>query len=432
LAFGLISSANGQSSKANTAGSHDDKTAKLVFGDARWSFKTNGKVFSSPLINNGVMYIGSEDGNLYAIDIGTGVLKWKFKTGGAIHSTATFHDDVVYFGSFDGHYYALEADTGKKLWSFKTGGERWMGEKGYFGMKPDSVFMADPWEYFLSSPVLHKTTRDLSIFFGSSDGNVYAVNAKTGSLKWKYKTQGIVHSTPAIHTNMLIVGCWDTYMYALNLESGAMIWKFKTGDKPGMSGIQSSPIVDHGLVYFGARDAHLYALDVQTGELRWKFFADNAWILSNAVSKDSTVYFGTSDSYLVVALNALTGREKWRSKLNGYVFSSPSLNQGNLFVGDFTGAMYSLNALDGSIQAEFETPGKKQFAGVVLNNGKLDFNKLIAGMDSSLYSSVVSVMDEFYKLGPIVSSPVIHDGVLYVGSADGYVYAISLKNSNTP
>lgn len=165
---------------------------------------------------------------------------------------------------------------------------------------------------------------------------------------------------------------------------------------------------------------------MRSGELRWKYFADNAWILSTAASHEGTIYFGTSDSYLVLALDAFTGKEKWRSKLNGYVFSSPLLHQGYLFVGDFTGGTYILKAQDGTIQGEFATPVKKQFGNAVLNDGKLDFNKLMVGKDPMLYSSIVSVMDEFYRLGEVVSSPAIHNNELYFGSADGMVYALPL------
>jgi outer membrane protein assembly factor BamB len=233
-----------------------------------------------------------------------------------------------------------------------------------------------------------------------------------------------------ISGNKLFVGSWDTFLYALDVHSGDLIWKFKTGDKMGMSGIQASPVVDNGMVYFGARDAHFYALDVNTGDVKWKIFADNAWILSSAALQDGMVYFGTSDSYLVLALDAFTGKEKWRAPLNGYVFSSPLLYGDHLFVGDYTGSLYALSLKDGSVISQFATASKTKFADTILNHGKLDFMMLAAGKDASQYSSVVYVMDELYKLGPIVSSPVVRDKTVYVGSADGNVYSIPLRFGN--
>ena len=75
---------------------------------------------SSPIVANGLVYFGSGDTNIYALDAATGALKWKFKTNGAIHSTVTHHDGVIYFGSFDGNYYALNLT--ERLGVEKTGG----------------------------------------------------------------------------------------------------------------------------------------------------------------------------------------------------------------------------------------------------------------------------------------------------------------------
>jgi eukaryotic-like serine/threonine-protein kinase len=422
-----VTTISGQPLKSNPPARTDIKLFAL--GSTRWTFKTDGKIFASPTLVNDVLFIGSEDQNLYAINSHTGKLKWKFKTAGAIHSTVTAQDDMICFGSFDGNYYALNANTGKKLWSFKTNGEKWMGGKSYWGMKPDSLFMDDPWEFYLSTPIIKKIANDTFVFFGSSDGNLYALNAKTGMLKWKFKAQGIIHSSPAFDDNTLYVGSWDTFLYALNAQTGDLKWKFKTGEQVAMTGIQASAIVDHGMVYFGARDAHFYALNASTGELKWKFFADNAWVLSTAASRDSTLYFGTSDSFLMVALDAFTGKLKWKTQLDGYVFSSPILHEKNIFVGDFTGKIYSLDASNGHIVNVFTTPGNRQLAGSLLNNNKLDFAKLASGKDLNLYASTVFVMDELYKLGPIVSSPAVHNETLYVGSADGNVYAIELTKS---
>lgn len=427
LIFAHVFTGFGQPSKDNKSKKSKADAKLFSLAHTHWTFKTNGKVFASPLIVNGILFIGSEDQNLYAIDSRTGSLEWKFKTNGAVHSSVTHQDGIIYFGSFDGNYYALDAKHGKKIWSFKTEGEKWMGGKGYFGMKPDSLYMSDPWEFYLSSPIVKKIHNATMVFFGSSDGNLYALDAKSGALKWKFKTNGIIHSTPTIDNNTLYIGCWDTFLYAIDAQTGTLKWKFKTGDQMAMAGIQSSPRVDHGMVYFGARDAHLYALDANTGEMKWKFFADNAWILSTATMRDSTIYFGTSDSYLVVALNAFNGNVKWKTQLGGYVFSSPFLYEKNLFIGDFTGKIYSLEASTGRIITAWSTAGNKELAATILNNGKLDFMKAANGRDLTLYSANLFAMDEFYKLGPIVSSPIVDHETLYAGSADGNIYAITLN-----
>ena len=400
----------------------------LKFDDTQWTFSTGGKIFSTPVLGGKVIFIGSEDGYFYALQRDSGKLKWKFKTGGAVHSTAVVHGGSVFFGSFDGAYYALDKERGTEKWRFKTGGEKWMGGRGYLGMKPDTAHHDDPWQFYLSSPVIGGTREVPVLYFGSSDHHVYAVNANSGAMIWKYQTDGIVHSSPALHEGVLYIGSWDTYLYALDAQTGRLLWKFKTGDQPGMSGIQASPVVENGTVYFGARDAHFYAVNAQDGSLRWKYAADNSWILSNAVVQNNTVYFGTSDSYLVLALNTNDGTEKWRTPLKGYVYSSPCLYRNHLFVGDFTGAVYALSLSDGTIADVFKTPSNISFApGILTTEGRMDFMKLAEGKDLSLYSTNVDVMNQLYRLGSVLGSPVVANGMLYFASADGQVYAIRIQ-----
>jgi eukaryotic-like serine/threonine-protein kinase len=335
---------------------------------------------------------------------------------------------AVYFGSFDGHYYAVDRVTGKEKWRFKTGGEQWMGAKGYWGMKPSDQYMEDLWDFYLSSPILDSTPDGTTLYFGSSDGTVYALNPDTGTERWKFKTSGSIHSSPALYGGVVYIGSWDAHLYALDAKSGALKWKFKTGGDVGMTGILSSPTIHNGLVYFGARDAKFYALSAETGELRWTYDANGSWIMSTAAVRGNFVYTTTSDSFLFVALDAATGAEQFRFKANGYVFSSPALVGNTAFFGDFTGKMFAVDlSSKGTSSREFVTPARKEYSKSLLKDDFLDFGYLAAGGDFSFYKTSSDVMKKLYKLGPIVSSPVVDEDVIYFGSADGYVYAVKLQ-----
>lgn len=402
------------------------------FGNVKWKFKTKGKIFSSPAVINGFAYIGSEDSCLYAIDIASGKLKWKFRTNGAVHSSPAVYKNVAYFGSFDGYYYAVDTGTGKELWKIKTRGERWVGGTGYWGMKPLDQYMNDPWDYFLSSPIINKNDDDLTIYFGSSDGNLFAVDALDGSVQWKFQTEDIIHSTPALYKQTVYVGSWDANLYAIESKSGGLKWKFKTGTKTAMTGIQASPTVEDGVVYFGARDAKLYALNAFTGQLIWKYDAEGSWIIGTAAIQNGIVYVGTSDSFLLLGIDAATGNEKLRLKANGYIFSSPALAGSTAFFGDFTGKMFALDVSSGGKKwDEFITDSRSKNAARVLNkDDRLDFQYAAREKDMSIYNNTVDVMNSFYELGSIVSSPVVDKDVIYFGSADGFLYAVSLRDKD--
>jgi outer membrane protein assembly factor BamB len=397
-------------------------------GNQKWAFKTNGKIFSSPIVQNGIVYIGSEDGYLYAIEEQSGKIHWKFKTGGAVHSSPAIFKNMVYIGSFDGYYYAIDTKTGHLKWKFKTGGENWFGEVGSLGMKPIDTYMDDLWDFFLSSPVINVEEKNPSVYFGSSDGNVYALNALTGELKWKFKANGSIHSSPVLYKNSLYIGSWDANLYALDVQTGKERWRFETGRKSGFAGIQSTVAVANDMVYFGARDPFFFAINAETGKLVWKYNAASSWIISSAVVVNNVVYVGTSDSYLLLGLDAKRGTELFKFKTNGYIYSSPAIAGKSAYFGDFTGNFFALNIeSSGKEWSSFSTENRKLFASGILNKDLLDFSYAGKGSNLSLYSSNKKVMDEFYKMGPIVSSPFVANNTVYFGSADGNCYAIELQ-----
>jgi outer membrane protein assembly factor BamB len=402
-------------------------------GKLNWKYKTGGRICSSPAVADRVVYIGSEDSNLYAIHTESGVLNWVFKTGGAVSSSPAVYDQTVYFTSYDGFCYAVDARTGKEKWRFKTGGEKKVGAVGLWTMKPAGQYMEDLWDFFLSSPVINNQGSEPILYFGSSDGNLYALDAETGVLKWTFKTNGIIHTSPAIYQGKVYFGSWDTYLYAIDAQTGKEKWKFKTKDQPGvhlLEGIQASPVIADSVVYFGARDGYFYALNANTGDSIWTFAADNSWILTTAAVLNGTVYFGTSDTYLMLALDAKTGRKKYSFKATGYLYSSPAIAGETGYFGDFTGNFYALDLNSGGTKWQiFSTEGRKTNAARILNEkGELDFAFTAGTQDLSFYESSVDVMNEFYHLGSIVSSPAISGNVVYFGSADGYLYALERKN----
>src|SRR6478609_966808 len=329
-------------------------------GDLKWIFKTKGKVFSSPIVYQGIVYIGSEDGCLYAIGEKTGKKLWKFQTGGAVHSSPAFFKNMIYFGSFDGYYYAVDAKKGSLKWKFKTGGEHWSGEVSFLGLKPYDRYMNDLWDFFLSTPVVNPDIKEPTVFFGSSDGKVYALNANTGKIKWKFTTKGPVHCSPVLYKKTLYIGSWDANLYAIDIKTGKERWKFETGVKIGFKGIESSVAIANDMVYFGARDPFLYALNAETGKMVWKYDAVYSWIIGSAVVSNGVVYVGTSDTFWLVGLDAKDGKQLFKFEANGYVYSSPAIKGQSAYFGDFTGNFYSVNTESlGKESTVFSTESRK-------------------------------------------------------------------------
>jgi eukaryotic-like serine/threonine-protein kinase len=397
--------------------------------EVKWQFKTSGRILSSPAIADGLAYIGSEDragigapaGHLYAVDIGTGQQKWKFKTAGAVNSSPAVSSNVVYFGSMDGNFYAVDAQSGQLKWKFQTAGEKRFEAKGVHGFAPRTQTMPDSWDMFLSSPVVDKGL----VYFGSGDGNLYALNTQTGTLKWKFATQGVVHSSPAISDGIVYFGSWDTYLYAVDAAGGKLKWKFQTGDdqkQPNQVGIQSSPAVAHGMVYFGCRDSNLYAVDTKTGSLKWKFPTNGSWVITSPAVSDNGVVFATSDSALFHVLDPQTGSPKFSLDAKTFIFSSPAIAGEMAYFGSFGGGLEAVDLRSGTLKWEFRTEAsRKNGAQYLKPDGKLNMEALFL---SSFYEDMILSMERLYSLGSILSSPVVHHGVILFGSTDGYLYAL--------
>ena len=183
-----------------------------VLHGVKWKFKTGGAVLATPVLAGGTVYFGSSDHNFYALDAASGALRWKFATHGRVTSSAAVAAGRVYFGSYDSNFYALDAASGALLWKFASGGERRFSARHLHGAEPAAEVMPDPFDTFLSSPVL----ADGAVYFGSGDGNVYALDAATGALRWKFATGDVVHASPALAAGTLYVGSWDSYFYALD------------------------------------------------------------------------------------------------------------------------------------------------------------------------------------------------------------------------
>lgn len=389
----------------------------------RWRYHTDGRVIASPAVADGTVFIGSTDRYLYAIDERTGKAKWKFKTGARICSTAAAADGVVYFESYDGNLYAVDAASGAQRWKFATKGERRFAAPHLHGMLPAAESMPDPFDYYLSSPAIWHG----QLYFGSGDGNVYALDAKTGALKWNFATGNVVHASPAIADGVLYIGSWDHFFYALDANTGALKWKFRTGEDNeihNQEGIQSSAVVAGNLVYFGCRDAHLYALNAKTGALAWSYNNDGNWVIGSPAVSRGIVYWATSDSGLFHATDAVTGKDRFVLDFKHWpMFSSPAAVDGVVLIGSHTGRLYAIDTNKGVIAWTFATDASRTNGPTVTNaDGTPNYGAVIK---ENFYESTVIGVNRMMDLGAILSSPVVAaDGTILFGSMDGDVYAL--------
>jgi outer membrane protein assembly factor BamB len=366
--------------------------------------------------------VGSGDGNLYAVDLVSGTLKWKFPTASRVPSSPAVDGGVVFFASYDGNFYAVDTITGKKKWSLKTAGVRRFAAKHLHGSVPMAETMPDPFDFYLSSPTIVNGT----VYFGSGDGNVYALDEPAGTLKWKFQTGDVVHASPAIADGTLLIGSWDSYFYALDAATGKEKWRFKTGEDHqiyNQVGIQSSAAVMDGVVYFGCRDSNLYAVDAATGQKKWAFNNKGSWVIGSPAVKDDKVYFATSDTSMLYAVDAKSGSAEFSLKYNRWpLFSSPAIAGNMLYVGSHEGKLIAIDLTAQKTAWIFQTDGSIQNGAAYTKEDGTP--KYEAAFTDDFYETMVIGVNKMMTVGAVLSSPVVVDNVIYVGSADGNLYAL--------
>ncbi len=156
-------------------------------GQMVWRFKAKRAVTSSPIEHDGLVFFGSMDWHVYALDLARGWKVWTFRTNKPIVSSPVLGDDKVFIGSVDGSLYALEASNGRERWTFETGGQ------------------------ITSSPAYENN----AVYFGGIDTHFYSLDAKSGRLRWNFKTDGPIPSSPALHEGVVYIGSMDHCVYAL-------------------------------------------------------------------------------------------------------------------------------------------------------------------------------------------------------------------------
>lgn len=389
----------------------------------QWAFRASGPIVASPAIAGDTVYVASLGGHLYAIDRASGREKWQFKSRAPIASSPAVDGDTVYFVSSTGALAALDATNGQPRWVFAGEYDRRFEAKGTHGFAPAQQTIPDAWDVYTSSPAVAHGR----VYFGLGDGGVYAVDAKSGVLQWKYATNGVVHASPAVAGTTVYVGSWDGTFYAIDADSGQLRWSFQAGTDPVLHnqvGFQSSAAVIDGTVYVGCRDAHVYALDAATGRRRWDYPTSKSWVNGTPAVRDGTVYVGTSDTSRFMALDARTGRLKFDVDAKAYVFSSAALAGPLAYFGTHAGVLYAVDAKSGAVAWKFRTEGSKRDPNRILDaDGGLAREALtpVFGDFQDMYVDYY----RFVSVGAILGSPTVADGVLYIGSMDGTLYALT-------
>lgn len=318
-----------------------------------WQFKTKDAIKSSAAVKDGRIFVGSVDGNLYALDAGTGDKLWAVETKDVIESTPLVLDDVVYVGSGDGKLYAIAADSGKIKWHYAT---------------EDRMLGAVNW-------ALAPGGKDKWILAGSYDSVLHCVNAADGGKIWAYTSGSYINGAPAVYKDRIVFGGCDAVVHVVSLENGEKIHAVKVG-----AYIAGSAAIADGRAYLGHYGNEFVCVDINAGKVVWSYRRKQfPYFSSPAVDRDRVVFGGRDKA--VHCVRREDGKQLWRFGTGGRVDGSPVICGDKVVVGSESGRLFVLSLEDGSKIWSYEI-GR----GIVSSPAVVDGRIYIGADDGVLYA----------------------------------------------
>jgi len=337
------------------------KTGKYNY--SFWLNSEGGSIDNKPLVHNGMIYFGSMNRNIYALDLKSGKEKWRHEVQDRIGlSSPQLYKDSLIIGSYDYNVYRIDLKTGEMIWKFHTN-----GELASSGAVMDGVY-----------------------YFTGRDQFIYAINCEDGSLVWKFRTFEANVSVPTIHKNMIFFGSSDRNLYCLDRKNGSLIWKFGTEEE--VVNVTPFQIIGNG-IHFGTQGNILYAVDIITGKEKWRIntgeygmsrgqiildgmliqptnggnvFAVTpagkvVWKISSnhpfgAFATDGErLYAGCEDHHLYCLDK--NGKTVWKFRTEAPIWQPSTILDGIVYFGSYDCNLYALDAADGTLMWKFRCPG---------------------------------------------------------------------------
>lgn len=320
--------------------------------EERWTFKTGNAIEGAPAVVNGVVYVGSFDKHLYAIDLATGKEKWKVRLG-AFKASPGVKGDRVYIGDLDGRFYCVSATDGKLLWKFETDGEitsgcNFHGENILIGSHDSTLYCVGPdgkkvWDVKTEGPVNGSpvVVGDVT-FVAGCDEILHVLDAKSGTELGTVALGGQAAATAAVSGDFAYVGTMTNQVVGVNWRKKEKLWAFEPAARS--QPFYSSAVVTESLIVAGSRDNKVYGLDRKTGAATWTFPADAA-IDGSPVVVGDRVYFGclSNDGNFYV-LDLKSGKKLQELHLDTAVTGSVAVGPDCVLVGTDRGTLYCLGA----------------------------------------------------------------------------------------
>lgn len=306
----------------NTAG--EIKVVKAKNGKELWTYKTDGKIYSTPTVYKNDVWVASSDSYVYGINLKSGKLKYKLKSDKAVVSSPVCTEELVIVAGSDGHCRAWNVDTGNPVWDF------------------DKVK-----NFVVTRPLL----KEGKLFFGSWGNEFYALDVKTGKPVWIWNSGQAnrmfspAQVWPVLTHGRIYLASPDRYMTVLDEKSGSEVWRINDPENRVRESIGISE--DGNTVYAKTMDGKVIAIDATVPERKIKWISsgeDMGYELTpTAVVEKNGIVFAPTDKGLIYAYRALDGSFLWKYRIsNGLINMILPTDKNELFVSAMDGKLVKL------------------------------------------------------------------------------------------
>lgn len=347
------------------------------------------------------------------------MIAWRYNISSPIRSSPVVVGDRLFVGADDGKMYCFDKHNGSLLWTYQTG-------------------------KVVTQGIIDAATASYGkVFFGAKDHKLYALNGENGTLLWTHGFSNWVDNTPIVE-NGTVYACsqiihsttnWEDVVCAFDESNGTIKWKTDLG-----CDIRSSPAFHDNVLFIGTGVDHyvswlggLIAVDAQNGSILWRYYPGDGrqWttVKTSPAVANGKVYFGIMNGTLLCVSEG-NGTEIWRCTGN-YLQSSPTIYEGKVYITSSSGHQpVAISALDMetgrylwnySVRDILNNPTIERISSPAIANGILYVGS-IDGYFYALNATDGTLIWDYNIKTPMESSPAVSDGLVYIGTLDGFLY----------
>ena len=280
-----------------------------------WTHTLGAETWGSPVVRDGLIYVGSADGKFHAVRTADGTEAWTWSGPHALYGEAAATEDSLYFLDERTDLISLRRSDGQLQWRLPLHGEKLAG-------------LPAPQNPTFNRRTAVPVLADGTLYVGSSDHGLYAVAANTGKIVWRHDLGAPVYAAVAVQGDELVAGVYDGSVVVLNRRTGAESARTKLGGP-----VASAPVIAGDTIIVGCRDYLLYGLRRADLGIAWRDSYWFSWVESVPQLAGGLAYIGGSDFRRISAIDPATGQTRWATDVRGITWGTPVVTADTVFAG---------------------------------------------------------------------------------------------------